>query len=80
MTPIQFTRAQDADNGQWFRNFYTCPMCEFEWSDEWSRALDKDCPTCGTDVTPYDTDHTPLCLCGECTGVPYVRLAARTDP
>lgn len=29
-------------------NHYTCPECSAEWVDEWSCAVDDDCPECST--------------------------------
>lgn len=37
-----------------YLNYYTCPVCEHEWKDEWSCACDDECPECGTgDISPY---------------------------
>ena len=30
-----------------FRNYYECPHCKSEWSDDWSCQVDDDCPECG---------------------------------
>jgi DNA-directed RNA polymerase subunit RPC12/RpoP len=31
----------------WFRNFYRCARCGYEWTDEWSAMCEDDCPHCG---------------------------------
>lgn len=39
-------------------NHYLCPMCDHEWSDTWSCAVDDDCPECGARaITPYDSEE-----------------------
>jgi len=38
-------------------NYYACAECGTEWDDRWSCACDDECPSCGTDMTPYDSDE-----------------------
>lgn len=41
----------------WYRNFYQCARCDYEWHDEWSCMCDDDCPHCGArHMSPYDAD------------------------
>lgn len=41
----------------WGTIFYRCPNCGEEWDDEWSCAVNSDCPECGArDIEPYDHD------------------------
>ena len=40
----------------WFCNHYTCARCGTSWSDEWSCCCDDECPECGTDMSPTDSD------------------------
>lgn len=40
-----------------FLNHYRCDACDEEWSDRWSCACDDDCPSCGTSISPYDSDE-----------------------
>jgi hypothetical protein len=41
----------------WYRNFYKCARCDYEWPDEWSCMCDDDCPHCGArHMSPYDSD------------------------
>ena len=38
----------------WFRNYYRCARCAYEWTDEWSAMCDDDCPHCGArHMSPY---------------------------
>lgn len=30
-----------------FINYYTCPDCNKDWTDEWSSTCNDDCPHCG---------------------------------
>jgi len=37
-----------------FTNYYRCPACDHEWSDQWSATCDDDCPSCGKrHISPY---------------------------
>ena len=41
----------------WYRNYYQCARCGYEWPDEWSCMCDDDCPHCGArHMSPYDSD------------------------
>ena len=41
----------------WFRNYYRCEECRYEWDDEWSAMCDDDCAQCGArHMSPYDSD------------------------
>lgn len=41
-----------------YRNYYECPHCKSEWSDDWSCQVDDDCPECGKrHISPYDSDE-----------------------
>ena len=41
----------------WFRNYYVCESCGWEWTDEWSSTSDDDCPDCGArHMSPYESD------------------------
>ena len=43
----------------WMTNHYTCAACGHVWDDEWSCAVDDECPICGADISPEDsTDLT----------------------
>ncbi len=44
-----------------FTNYYRCPSCANEWTDEWSAQCDDDCPSCGKrHISPYfSEDVTP---------------------
>jgi DNA-directed RNA polymerase subunit RPC12/RpoP len=40
----------------WFRNYYRCAECSYEWTDEWSAMCDDDCPHCGArHMSPYQS-------------------------
>ena len=42
----------------WYRNYYECARCGYEWPDEWSCMCDDDCPHCGArHMSPYDSDE-----------------------
>jgi hypothetical protein len=41
----------------WYRNYYKCARCDYEWQDEWSCMCEDDCPDCGArHMTAYDAD------------------------
>jgi DNA-directed RNA polymerase subunit RPC12/RpoP len=41
----------------WYRNYYRCARCGYEWPDEWSCTCEDDCPHCGLrHMTPYESD------------------------
>jgi len=39
-------------------NHYTCPECGTDWQDEWSCAVDDDCPNCGArHISPHESQE-----------------------
>lgn len=41
----------------WYRNYYKCARCQYEWQDEWSCNCDDDCPHCDArHVSPHEAD------------------------
>jgi hypothetical protein len=41
----------------WFRNYYKCARCDYEWQDEWSCTCEDDCPECGArHMSPHESD------------------------
>jgi hypothetical protein len=41
----------------WFRNYYRCDECGYEWMDEWSGEVDDDCRKCGArHMSAYESD------------------------
>lgn len=40
-----------------YRNYYRCRSCNVSWDDYWSCQCDDECPKCGADYTPYDSDE-----------------------
>lgn len=41
----------------WFRNYYRCARCDYEWPDEWSCMCDDDYPHCGArHMSPYESE------------------------
>jgi hypothetical protein len=44
----------------WFKNHYRCSRCKKEWSDEWLGVCEDNCSKCGTSVSPYKSEETPL--------------------
>jgi hypothetical protein len=41
----------------WYRNYYTCARCSYDWSDEWSCTCEDDCAQCGArHMTPHESD------------------------
>lgn len=39
-----------------WRNRYRCDECNEEWADTWSCQCDDECPSCGNDFSPYQSD------------------------
>jgi hypothetical protein len=39
-----------------FRNFYKCPDCDEEWTDEWDSKCDDRCPACDISVSPHKSE------------------------
>ena len=40
---------------QWFENSYHCPICNTEWTDEWSCMCNDKCPNCNAEIEPHDS-------------------------
>lgn len=40
-----------------FLNHYHCDDCDVDWSDEWSCMCDDECPSCGKDHSPHDSEE-----------------------
>lgn len=52
-----------AEDGAWFENDYSCPDCDTKWTDEWSCTCDDECPSCGSSVSPFESNEiTPSWL------------------
>ena len=50
----------------WYRNYYQCARCDYEWSDDWSCMCDDDCPKCGArHMSPYESDDLSLVISEE---------------
>lgn len=47
-------------------NYYQCP-CGTVWRDEWCCECDDDCPACGSDCTPAESEQVEPCTHPECT-------------
>lgn len=39
-----------------FRNYYYCPSDKTMWKGDWSCMCNDRCPTCGTEVEPYESE------------------------
>jgi rubrerythrin len=37
-----------------YTNHYHCDDCGVSWIDQWSCAVDDECPKCGKDISPHD--------------------------
>jgi hypothetical protein len=55
----------------WMRNNYACD-CGEEWQDEWSCGCDDECPRCGSDVSPDESEELPSEDCEACGGAGVV--------
>ena len=40
----------------WYSNHYYCSACQQEWHDEWDCECNDRCPTCNTEIEPYQSD------------------------
>lgn len=49
-------------------NRYRCPNCGSEWKDEWCCGCDDDCPQCGTNCSPEESQVIAACTHEECLG------------
>jgi hypothetical protein len=47
----------DEDEG-WFINHYHCPDCGINWADEWSCTCNDECPCCGHEIEPYESEDS----------------------
>lgn len=57
----------------WYRNYYRCARCGYEWPDEWSCMCDDDCPQCGArHMTPYGSEDLTVVI--EADGNEFVVL------
>lgn len=41
----------------YFVNHYRCEPCGEEWEDQWSCACNDECPSCGKEIEPHDSDY-----------------------
>lgn len=58
-----------------FVNHYRCEDCDEDWSDAWCCCCDDECPTCGVDHSPEESEvvgveilrlkHDPCTVCGQ---------------
>ena len=37
--------------------YYYCADCDIAWEDEWECGCDDECPGCGRDFTPFDSEE-----------------------
>jgi hypothetical protein len=44
-------------------NSYYCEDCDKSWTDECSCACDDECPGCGKDYTPENSEEIAACAC-----------------
>lgn len=51
LTPAELAQPKDetAPEPIKFRNYYTCPVCDRQWTDDWSATCDDTCPKCGAE-------------------------------
>lgn len=48
-------------------NHYVCSECNKPFDDDWSCAVDEDCPHCGSrHMTPVSSEYEPDCTCLMC--------------
>lgn len=45
-----------------YLNNYDCP-CGAQWDDIWSCGCDDECPQCGADVSPSESEEIAPCAC-----------------
>ncbi|MFN3582762.1 hypothetical protein [Phenylobacterium sp.] len=51
-----FDRRAYEEDGHWLALRYECD-CGTTWHDEWSCEVDDECPSCGTDCSPTDSEE-----------------------
>ena len=40
-----------------YKNYYKCPFCGYEWDSAWSCMCDDECPECKSrDISPYRSE------------------------
>lgn len=44
-------------------NSYHCDDCDVSWTDEHSCGCDDECPECGSDCSPVDSEEIAPCAC-----------------
>ena len=37
-------------------NHYFCESCDCEWQDSWECKCNDDCPQCGIETEPYESE------------------------
>ena len=55
LTPIQ--NEADHEEELWFLNYYRCPCCQIDWTDEWDCQCNDKCPSCNKEITPYKSEE-----------------------
>lgn len=59
MIEIRITITPVLDDGprpeRWFRNYYTCPLDDTKWADEWSCMCNDRCPVCNAEIQPDES-------------------------
>jgi len=43
--------------GVMFTNEYHCAECDAEWTDQWTCGCDDECPVCGCDISPVESER-----------------------
>lgn len=46
-----------------YRNHYWCHGCDNGWTDVWSSEVTDECPQCGRDIYPHETDDITVENC-----------------
>jgi hypothetical protein len=39
-------------------NYYSCESCDLEWQDIWECECSDDCPQCGIETAPHESEAT----------------------
>ena len=55
--PVQklLSESEMKDAKQWFRNHYR--HCGQEWEDEWDCMCNDECPVCGAEIEPFESEE-----------------------